>query len=432
MSIPPTRSRAGQYTEWATNVSGGQQPGYPKTTDVVVYDCQAQQPAKQSVPFRYRIKSWVYKGQVYTRVKGYRPKSIRYAPNTWRDPKPYSGSFSRGNVTHFNGTVQTYNPNAPTVTNTIAGDLDVNRFGVSCPAIPAPSAGLGNEAVIKALNNLKGQSVNLAVAMAERTETAELLIGTLAGLSKAARSLRRGDMRGVATGLGLTHPPKRPGGNLSFSQKWLELQYGWMPLYNDVYGCVSALHQRDQDDPKRYTVTAKGRVKVPFRTYSPPRVIQAGVRAANTTEGFEGVFVRLDYYLENPLLASLSSLGITNPAEVVWERVPFSFAVDWFLPIGRYLSALDATLGYKFRAGSQTWLFRRKYDGWISAGPTPGFQFLPGTVWGASHVEQLSISRSVFSSSPLPRVPSFKNPFPKNGIHIANAIALFSSSMRLT
>lgn len=430
MSMPPSSSRSGSYTEYATQQNGQPQPGYPKTYNVTVRTCDGVQPVRRTTPFRYRIKAWVYRGQVYTRTKGYIPKTIRYNPNTWRDPKPYAGSFSKGDIDRFYGTRLDANNLYPTITTGVVGDLDVYQYGINCPAIPSFDSGLGNEAVIKALGKLKSQSVNLAVAFAERKETAELLIGTLAGLTKAARSLRRGDMRGVATGLGLTHPPKRPGGNLAFSEKWLELQYGWQPLYNDVFGCVSALHERDQDDAKRYVVTAKGKVKRPFRTSNK---VVSGTNAPGRftqTEGYEGAFCRLDYYLENPFLASLASLGITNPAEVVWERVPFSFAVDWFLPVGRYLSSLDAALGYKFRGGSLTQLFRRDFYGCALPGIISS-NIRPIYLTGCANVHQVAINRSVYGSSPLPRVPGFKNPFPQNGIHIANAISLFASSMRL-
>lgn len=37
--------------------------------------------------------------------------------------------------------------------------------------------------------------------------------------------------------------------------------------------------------------------------------------------------------------------GIANPALVLWEMVPFSFAVDWFLDIGGYLESLGALNG---------------------------------------------------------------------------------------
>lgn len=39
-------------------------------------------------------------------------------------------------------------------------------------------------------------------------------------------------------------------------------------------------------------------------------------------------------------LAYLMMLGFDNPARTIWELVPFSFVLDWFLPIGDYLEQL--------------------------------------------------------------------------------------------
>jgi hypothetical protein len=39
---------------------------------------------------------------------------------------------------------------------------------------------------------------------------------------------------------------------------------------------------------------------------------------------------------------------------VAWELVPFSFVLDWFIPIGSYLSQLDASAGMEFLGGSTT------------------------------------------------------------------------------
>ena len=42
------------------------------------------------------------------------------------------------------------------------------------------------------------------------------------------------------------------------------------------------------------------------------------------------------------LRAFASALGLNNPLQVFWEAIPYSFVVDWFLKVGRRLSALTA------------------------------------------------------------------------------------------
>jgi len=33
--------------------------------------------------------------------------------------------------------------------------------------------------------------------------------------------------------------------------------------------------------------------------------------------------------------------GVSDPASVLWEKIPYSFVIDWMLPVGNFLSAVD-------------------------------------------------------------------------------------------
>lgn len=217
----------------------------------------------------------------------------------------------------------------------------------------------------------------------------------------------------------------------SIPGNWLSLQYGWKPAMSDLHGAVSDLNDRERDgDAYRATVYGKAYQK----TVSSP-VIQSytniKLETQQTVEDF--CKVRLDYVMENPLLASLSQLGITNPLEVVWERVPYSFVVDWFLPIGAYLNSLDAALGWSFLGGSVTDFRRYKQVGTRLVPHAP--DSLSGRTWevvlgqpSAFHWHGFAMNRSVYGYSPLPGFPSFKNPLSTG--HIANAMALLVSAFR--
>lgn len=41
----------------------------------------------------------------------------------------------------------------------------------------------------------------------------------------------------------------------------------------------------------------------------------------------------------------LASFGITNPLELAWELIPYSFVIDWAFNVGNVLSGLDALIG---------------------------------------------------------------------------------------
>jgi hypothetical protein len=140
------------------------------------------------------------------------------------------------------------------------------------------------------------------------------------------------------------------------------------------------------------------------------------------------VLVRLDYSLSNPVLANLSQMGITNPVELAWEELPYSFVADWFLPIGDYLGNLDATLGWDFIGGTKSATITQRHR--VDVLGTPYSP--PGTPWFFTFKSKWNnikgrgrrfwLNRSVYTSSPYPDNLFLKNPV--SGVHLANAIAL--------
>ena len=143
---------------------------------------------------------------------------------------------------------------------------------------------------------------------------------------------------------------------------------------------------------------------------------------------FVGIYVRLDYRTVNPVLAAMQKLGVANPASLAWELLPYSFVVDWFLPIGQYLNSWTADLGLSFIGGSQT-VIRRLDCSLISATNRSMNQYRTGSGHlSGGGVHNWSIARTVMSSSPAPRLPAFKNPLSLG--HFANGMSLLVSAMR--
>jgi len=59
-------------------------------------------------------------------------------------------------------------------------------------------------------------------------------------------------------------------------------------------------------------------------------------------------------YIEYVIDDSTSGFRLGNPATWVWEKIPFSFVVDWVIPIGGYLDSLTAMSGVNFITGFVT------------------------------------------------------------------------------
>jgi hypothetical protein len=121
-------------------------------------------------------------------------------------------------------------------------------------------------------------------------------------------------------------------------------------------------------------------------------------------------------------------LGLLDPLSVVWENIPYSFVVDWFIPIGDYLSMLNQI---PFLNGR--WLIT-DYAKWLENGPYGYTGELPycwlhtNTQYDRIvHVPTISCSATHTHRStegPSVRFPEIKVLGAVHGRRIANAVAL--------
>jgi len=272
---------------------------------------------------------------------------------------------------------------------------------------------LANAALIGARLNLKSKKVDLGVAFGERKQTARLVGDTASRIGRSIMALKRGSPRKAMDIIGISRKHKAPS-SLKYSNQWLELQYGWKPLLSDIHGACDALSKRNKSD---WNVTAKATRKKPI-DISKSAVGTIG-RYVGGAKGMHSVLVRIDAQPQNEALISLSSVGITNPLVVAWELVPWSFVVDWFVPVGSYLDSLDALLGFGPCFTSTSSFVKVKWTGKGQSVTIGNFsytnQFSESKLW-------VELVRSAQAGVPLPSFPSIKDP--RSLGHMANGIAL--------
>jgi hypothetical protein len=294
----------------------------------------------------------------------------------------------------------------------------------------APSAAeesaFANIAITKLRNKVKDQKVNLVQAYAERAQTANLIAVTAARIAASVTSLRHGDFRRAADALGIKAPKRArkrfakayaKNQSKAISNGWLELQYGWSPLLGDVYGSCELLAQKIT---REVANKATAQHSVLMEDVVTSNVINDG---RLTTERRCEYTVKYTVYFSSSsdALHTLAQVGITNPALIAWELMPWSFVVDWFTPIGNYLQSLDATLGLKFHKGCRT-IFMRQFNYGISRydKSTKVTRNIEGVAEGTWR--KTTCVRQILTDFPVASFPSFKNPL--SFTHAANAIAL--------
>jgi hypothetical protein len=127
------------------------------------------------------------------------------------------------------------------------------------------------------------------------------------------------------------------------SERWLQFQYGVTPLIKDIYGLVSLYNDGLSDETSTFKLKARSSGSINFDDQWNPGFRNNLILRATS---------RINASISNTSARGLSLLGLNDPGLILWERVPFSFAVDWFLPIGTILQAQSAVDGLTFETGS--------------------------------------------------------------------------------
>jgi hypothetical protein len=276
------------------------------------------------------------------------------------------------------------------------------------------------------LSKIKGMKVNLGNFIAERDQMFNMFTGTAKKLVKAYRQVRKGQYRNACRTLGCA-PSKRLSRRKSAANNWLELQYGWLPLYSDLYEASLEVEKAYEDVTERPPLnTARAKIRQVGRDTQIPQ--QPDAKAKVDRQFIFYYRGTIHYVVDTQASAYLGSIGLTNPLSIAWEVVPFSFVADWFLPIGRALENLDATLGCSFRSGSTGFLLWSHLEYFLDADYVKaGFRYEYKGL--RAHGRWFEYRRTVLSGFPSVTLPQPKNPL--SAAHAANALALLTQAFSL-
>ncbi len=292
------------------------------------------------------------------------------------------------------------------------------------------------EALLKARNDY----MQLGASLAEGRKTLNGLADTVVALYSAFRAAKRGDLKALAKALSINHrwsnSPAVPGGRFSrglnkatreMAGRWLEVQYAWLPLLSDLKAGYDAIAGNSAQE-LGFSMFVTKRLK---DTDSSSSTFEYAnwLSTIKTEHEFE-CFVRLDYLLEVSAFRQLDRFGLLNPVSVAWELVPFSFVVDWLLPIGDLLAACGPMPGLTFRGGSRTERVLTTRKATASVIETDVTKLSPGSACAGSMTSECTIlfgTRVVYENSPFP-LPYIKNPFSVG--HGLNALALMRQLLK--
>ena len=268
---------------------------------------------------------------------------------------------------------------------------NVSTFGAwaSFETVPPPDL---TKVVNKLLEKWRGSTINAGVTIGEGKESAQMIIDNLNAIANSARELRRKNFGGALAALAKVPKNDRrkalkamSGGY--FANAWLELQYGWKPLINDIYAYAEFVKTEPQKNIIRASKREYGYGCTGLGSYPTSDVV------VQVNESRRHLKVTV---LNEPSI--YERLGLTDPGTIAWELIPFSFVVDWFLPIGDLLVALHAKGAMKVRWCCDTQFSQKKAQLPVTAGKQYG-QYVCHTSAIASF-DEMSIKRQVYPSLP--------------------------------
>lgn len=160
---------------------------------------------------------------------------------------------------------------------------------------------------------------------------------------------------------------------------YLSVEFGWKPLIGDIKALFNVLGRIDD----RLNYLRERYKKATRLGYSVPNIysLPVGMKARQTLAyncayeyeltGFECKFTAggnlyhsLEWVLntQRDVRALLGAFGVTNPAKIVWNMIPWSFVVGWFVNVeallGRYALLQERSEHWQIRRLS--WSYKLK------------------------------------------------------------------------
>lgn len=218
---------------------------------------------------------------------------------------------------------------------------------------------LRTEAILDALSKVKDQKWNAGVALAESEGVAQMAVDCMQLIAKTRVALRKGDFGQAyrdfrAKTKYMSYPSwKRKywrdirhvqsvRQSQNIPKGWLYYHFGIAPTIADISDAAEAHQTKLADLLYESAPFVVGYAKHTYRK-STMRVF------AKVDYSFlRSIRVKIRVYPKDTMVGKLSELGLTNPPEALYNRMPFSWVVDYFSTFGKWLGALDTSLGWNF------------------------------------------------------------------------------------
>jgi len=179
----------------------------------------------------------------------------------------------------------------------------------------------------KLREKVAGSDFNAGVFLGEGHKALKMITESATKIYNGYRAARHGDFVGAARHLLSPTQFAAVRRKEVVASNWLQLQYGWLPLMKDAYDGAQFLAHHLHYPLQKVVRVHRRR---PCRAYN-------NYLYATFDEAIAYAKVDIKAIIAEKDVAELA--GLRDPLSIGWELLPYSFVVDWFIPIGNYLQA---------------------------------------------------------------------------------------------
>jgi hypothetical protein len=207
------------------------------------------------------------------------------------------------------------------------------------PADPSIDDSVIAQAITEAWSKVSLKEVDLQVIIGEMEKTALSLISIIKRVIKILLALKKLDLKVLVGELS----PKE------LAQRYLEARYALRPLVYDAKGIIKAVNTDMVAFASRKTFRS-------FKTRMTSNQFSNVLLNTNTGNYWKlygsqiasrELEVRAGVLTSIETLQGLATWGILEPFETAWELFPFSFIVDWFFNVSKWIGSWSPNIGLK-------------------------------------------------------------------------------------
>lgn len=231
--------------------------------------------------------------------------------------------------------------------------------GVNAHRLARTKADAGNRAFSKFLA-AQGETAGGLVSMVQYKQAMEMTENRLIQMTRFLRHMRRLEFGWAAQALlgrhdrdgwqrysALRESNSLKRGSKDLANNILEMSFGWMPLISDIYAAHKIL--TGPVPPQRVQAYSQQSYAVTLTASSNLRYIHSG---------YVGCKIGADIRVDNYNLHLANKLGLVNPLAVMYEVIPWSFVVNYFINVEEYLNQWTADAGVSWTNPYHTYTLR--------------------------------------------------------------------------